>query len=192
MEFVGAYNKFFVSAQRHIDAVLPYVAGRQVAVQAGGHSGCWPVYLASKFERVYTWEPASYNFTDMVRNIQTAGYIDKVFCARGLLGNKGGMADISGNSGSTRRVIGTTGQHPVYRLDDIRLPVCDLIYLDVEDDELLILHGSADTLDRCKPVVVVEERGGFEGKGGVAKFLDAYGYEHIDTYCNDLIFRVRV
>lgn len=188
-EFRGAYFKYSISAQRHIDAVLPFITGRRVAVQAGGHIGQWPVYLAQHFELVYTWEPAAHNFPHLIHNIEIAGVTDKVVAARGLLGETTGTAHVAGNSGSTRRQPNKPGIHPVYRLDDLRLPVCDLIYLDIEDDELLALRGAKDTLKRLHPVIAVEERQGFDGKGGVANYLSGFGYKQVHFYCNDLIFK---
>ncbi len=50
-------------------------------------------------------------------------------------------------------------------IDALDLPVCDLIYLDLEGYELFALRGAADTLERCRPVVAVE----------INKHLASYG-----------------
>jgi FkbM family methyltransferase len=193
-EWAGTYGKYYISAQRHIDAALKHVKAKRVAIQAGGHVGCFPVYLAKHFEAVYTWEPMPGDFRDLVRNLELAKVNDKVFPARGMLGSKnttGKMQD--GGSGSSRRLHGAEGLCPIYRLDDIGLPACDLIYLDVEGDELEILNGAEAMIRTYHPVIVAEER----GKGSVIKnaavdairdYLHTLGYSKAGEWMADTIW----
>lgn len=187
-DFIGAYNKYSVSAQRHIDAALEFVTGRNVVVQAGGHSGQFPVYLSSKFEYVYTWEPVAPNFMELIYNIGVAGVSDKVFASRGMLGDVSGTGLMSVVSGSSRHQHGEVGAYPIYRIDDLRLPVCDMVYLDVEDDELHVLRGTVETIQRCRPVIAAEERA---KNGDIGKYLRQFGYVKVGEFCNDLIFKIR-
>lgn len=185
-EWAGTYGKYFISAQRHIDAALKHVKNRRVVIQAGGHVGQFPVYLAKHFEAVYTWEPMPGDFRDLVRNISLAGVSDKVYPARGMLGSLntvGLMKD--GGSGSSRRDRGALGICPIYRVDDIGLLDCDLIYLDVEGDELDILLGASKTIERCRPVIVTEER----NKGGsVVDHMATIGYVKAGGWMADVIW----
>ncbi len=173
---------------------------KRVAVQAGGHVGCWPVVLARHFDVVYTWEPAAADFRDLIYNVQCAGLTDKVFAARGLLGSTYGLGTIFGPSGSTKRqtekrVPGknqiTTGGVPVYQLDDLELPMCDLIYLDVEGCELDVLKGAMETLQRCRPVVACEEHAKFVTVGALGSYLERFGYEQVGSHGLDVFFEYR-
>lgn len=161
-------------------------------MQAGGHAGQFPVHLARKFDFVYTWEPFGPDFAHLIHNLAEAGVADTVFAARGFLGESPGRADLRfcGSGSNKRDRDAVSGLHPVYRLDDLDLPECDLIYLDVEGDELPILRGAPMTLERCKPVVAAEERAKFAEVGALASFLGKFGYKQVGAYCSDLIFKV--
>ena len=146
---VGAYNQYSISATRHIADVLPLIDKKRIVVQAGGHAGQWPVELSRHFDVVYTWEPANDDFTHLVHNLR-ALKISNVFAAKGMLGSESGTGFITdGKSGGNRRRHDLIGPCPVYRVDDLNLSVCDLIYLDTEGSEMDILKGSIDTIKRC-------------------------------------------
>jgi hypothetical protein len=67
------------------------------------------------------------------------------------------------------------GHIPILRVDDLALPHCDLMMLDLEGYELFALKGALNTITRCKPVIVMEDKGcskvfGYE-KGRVEQWL---------------------
>lgn len=45
---------------------------------------------------------------------------------------------------------------PVIRIDDLGLPACHLIKIDVEGAELDVLEGARETIARCEPMMIVE------------------------------------
>lgn len=187
-EWAGTYGKYSVSAQRHIDAALKHVVNRRVAIQAGGHVGQFPVYLAQHFEAVYTWEPMAADFRDLIANIELAGVSEKVFACRGMLGSDKFMGKTKfAGSGSCTRDKGYAGTCPIYRLDDIALPNCDLIYLDVEGDERDILIGASNIITRCLPVIVTEERAK-STRGTTEEFLRKFGYRQVGSWMADVIW----
>jgi FkbM family methyltransferase len=47
-------------------------------------------------------------------------------------------------------------QVAMIRLDDMELPVCHLLKIDVEGMELSVLKGGKELIERCKPVLYVE------------------------------------
>tara|TARA_R110000803_G_scaffold166755_4_gene230037 strand:- start:2649 stop:3233 length:585 start_codon:yes stop_codon:yes gene_type:complete len=190
MIHAGTYDKYEVSAQRHIDAALAHVDQTRVVVQAGGHVGCFPVHLAKSFEVIYTWEPALQDFIDLVKNIDLEGVASQVFVTRGMLGAARGTGLLlEAGSGSCKRLKDQPGPCPMYMLDDLALPVCDLIYLDVEGDELPILIGASETIVRCSPVIVTEDRPKYSEPGSIKTYLTDLGYTHVDTWMADLIWR---
>ena len=48
------------------------------------------------------------------------------------------------------------GSIPTLRLDDLELPHCDLLSLDLEGWELYALQGAVDTIRRTRPVISCE------------------------------------
>jgi hypothetical protein len=44
-------------------------------------------------------------------------------------------------------------------IDDLYLTACDLIILDIEGSEPFALEGARATIDKFKPVIMVEDRG---------------------------------
>ena len=60
------------------------------------------------------------------------------------------------------------GDIPTLLIDDLALQGCDLIYLDIEGYELPALRGAESTIERCKPVISIEDKGMSE-RYGIAK-----------------------
>jgi hypothetical protein len=107
-----------------------------------------------------------------------------------MLGSKKAMGMmVDAGSGSSHRRIGQPGLCPIYRIDDIGLPDCDLIYLDVEGDEVDILMGASETISRCHPIIVTEERGKSPYPGGTDSYLTGLGYQPIGKWMADVIWK---
>jgi len=89
--------------------------------------------------------------------------------------------------------INGAGVLPVIRLDDLHLPVCDLLYLDIEGYEIFALRGALETIRRCRPVVACEVNGCAArygvAPGAVANLLKDEGYEWVRTVRSDEIFK---
>lgn len=151
--------KYSTRELAHVDQVLALVPGRTAVVQAGANLGVFPKHLASLFETVYTFEPDPELFRVMAVNAP-AGNIIRFQAAlgenRGLVGTCHIRRDGKSNHHEGIRHIVPGGVIPTLRIDDIGLKVCDLIYLDIEGEELFALRGAQETLRRCRPVVAVE------------------------------------
>ncbi|HWB33946.1 MAG TPA: FkbM family methyltransferase [Candidatus Paceibacterota bacterium] len=134
-------------------AVLPYVHDFGVCVQAGGNVGVWPLALAGRFARVYTFEPEALNYKCLTRN--TAG--KNIIAARAALGATAGSTGLNFNPHNTgaHRLEGG-GDIPVTTIDSLELPTCGLIWLDVEGYELFALEGARETIAHCRPAIVLE------------------------------------
>lgn len=178
-----------------IDAILPLVAGRELCVQAGGNLGVFPKYLSRFFQTVITFEPAAELFPKLTANapepnivrLQAAlGDVQRLVrteCHR--RGDRGtvheGLTHIAGD-----------GRVPVLRLDDFKLPMCDLLMLDLEGFELYALRGAVETIARCRPIVVVEinRNCGHYGidPSDVRGFLDAMDYQRGITVYSDEVY----
>jgi FkbM family methyltransferase len=130
------------------------VPTKGIMIQAGGNVGYFTKKYADIFQFVYTFEPIPELFHCLNRNIQK----DNVFKFQACLGEKHGCVSlgrkISNNAGSLN--VTGVGMTPTMRIDDLALPGCDLIQLDLEGYELFALKGGVDTIKRYKPVIVIE------------------------------------
>ena len=86
----------------------------------------------------------------------------------------------------------TLGLAPLMSLDHYDLQTLDLLKIDCEGYELLVLHGARRTLERTKPVVIVEQKPGVASAFGFADtaaiaLLETLGacvkWNHGGDYC---------
>lgn len=177
-------NRILVS-QRTAELIAKLAPRRTVCVQAGGHVGLWPRELAKAFDTVYTFEPEQANFAALTRNCDA----HNIYAARGALGDKRGPVAIDKGAVSGLHRIHmdpdgpAAGEIPQYQVDDLGLRDCAAIVLDVEGFELPALVGAYKTLQRFRPLVVVEAIDkhanalGFPGLAVLEQLLvDALGY----------------
>jgi FkbM family methyltransferase len=123
----------------------------------------FPAYLAQYFRAVYTAEPDIENFRCLTFNCAQPN----IYAFRAGLGD-GGFRGIHrvANYVASHWLEGE-GDIPLLRIDDWRLPECGLIALDVEGAEFRALLGAQVTIERFKPVLVIED------KGHVTRFGDS-------------------
>ncbi len=163
-----------------LDAAYRHCRNFRVAVQAGGNCGVWPQAMASRFEKVHTFEPDLTNYECLCVNV-TAGNVTKIGAALGECSGTVGMILRLDNVGAHQ--IDGTGSIPMVRLDDFELKICDLIYLDIEGYELPALRGAYETIGRCRPTIAVEDKG-LSLKYGVDPG------EVVNWVCNECDYRV--
>lgn len=73
---------------------------------------------------------------------------------------------------------------PTLKIDDLNLPVCDLIQMDVEYYEYPALLGAIETIKRCSPVIIAENGDTPE----IKELLEPLGYFIIDRTSYDTIW----
>lgn len=170
----------------HRDAYLRYVKQRNVVVQAGGNCGLYPRLFAEYFQTVYTFEPDPLNFHCLVNNCQK----DNIIKINAALGEANGLVRVK------RAGMNNVGMHtvtdqpggdfpmitPQLTIDNLSLPTCDLIQLDVEGYEMKVLQGAIKTIKSCHPVISCENG------GAVHDFLLSLGYVFKEQVGSDHIF----
>lgn len=178
--------KWSIRDVESLKAVLRLVPGRTACVQAGGNVGVFPKYLSRHFATSYVFEPSPELFPVMIRNAPERNIVR----FQAALGERPGLIGLA----CTRRKHGPGPIHPglthvdgegtipTLRLDDLVLPVVDLLYLDVEGFELYALRGAVETVDRCRPVIAVEVNSNIRYYGftqdDVRAFILGMGYRH--------------
>ena len=182
----------YLGKNKDAELALQRLTGNRTAIQAGGHIGTWPVYLAPRFDRVMTFEPEPQNFACLELNLADRG-IANVTARRGVLAHKAREHRLHLSPKST-------GQHRIgkgivvegFTIDGLELADVDAIFLDVEGYEVAALRGALRTIERSRPVIMVEENRrardhGFQ-LGDVGRLLHPLGYRKVAEVNEDLVF----
>lgn len=167
------------------EAALRYVKQRRIAVDVGAHVGLFSYPLSHEFAQVIAFEPMPEHRDCFLRNMEGR---DNWTLHPVALGPEAGEAAVrtrtEGSSGDTGVEPSGDGHRVEMRtLDSYGLIDVDFVKIDCEGYELLVLRGAVETLQRCRPVVLVEQKpetGGADRYGiGVTdgvRFLERLGY----------------
>lgn len=165
-------------------AALAFVRNFRVAVDVGAHCGLWSMHLAKRFQFVQAFEPVALHRRCFAKNV-TGANVELHDCALGERHGHVSMHSTPGSSGDSWvsaevEIIGKLrGDEaevaPLRTLDSYALPVVDFIKLDCEGYELFALRGAEDTLRRCRPCVIVEQKPGKAQKFALGE-TDAVAY----------------
>lgn len=174
---------------KKLSAAISYCPRFRTAVDVGAHVGLWSYYLARKFTHLHSFEPVARHRECFTRNISALN-VTLHSCALGdHIGNIAieSAPDSSGDS----RVSGD-GDIPLQMLDQFDLDDVDFVKLDNEGYELFALRGGEQTIKRCKPVVIVEQKPGRAQRFGLPEigavdYLKSLGYKLQQNISGDFI-----
>lgn len=162
-----------------IDAILPLVLKRGLAIDCGAHRGIVTRKLLQHFERVVAIEPGS-----------LADRIEGAEVVRAALGAEPGFCGLEDNVGGNtgQRHCVPVGWTPVITLDSLGLAP-DFIKMDVEGMEHFVLRGGEQTIRTHRPVIMLEENG-LNRRYGVPdneckRLLESWGAAHVMTLHED-------
>jgi FkbM family methyltransferase len=130
---------------------------RRVAVDIGGHVGLWSMWMVQDFQQVRAFEPMPYLAEAYRFNVPGNNWI----LHQNALGNHMGTVTMdltTDNTGNTH-VKAEGGTTPLYTLDSFKFKDVDFIKIDVEGYEQSVIEGALETIQRCRPVMVVEQKG---------------------------------
>jgi FkbM family methyltransferase len=176
---------------QHIQQSTQFCALRRTAIDVGGHVGFWSYYLAFAFQRVHAFEPSELFARCFERNVRAKGVtLHRV--ALGEAERRIALEVDPENTGATHVRPGGEGEIPMRRLDDFGFDEVDFIKIDVEGFERQVLEGGRETLLRCRPVVIIEQKE-FAGRYGderyaAAELLQALGAAVLAQVIQDLVF----
>jgi FkbM family methyltransferase len=190
-----AHGVIMADVHSDVPALLDHIEGRDVIVQAGGNVGVYPAALAKHFRSVFTVEPDEVNYQCLVRNLKDRG-VENINHRQAAFGEEGGVAAIDAvnveNVGA-HRIYPGIGSIEVLKIDDLQLPACDAIWLDVEGYELCALKGALDTIARYSPTISIEDKGLCRHfgvwPGEVQEWLTEHGYSEVARYGRDKVYR---
>lgn len=163
-----------------------------LCIQAGGACGIWPVYLSRYFERVVTFEPDPDNYKCLLQNMSHA--LGEITAYHGALGRETGKGSLCldpselDNSGAFYLVPGQDVK--IGTIDNLEVDSCGLIQLDIEGFELEALQGGRQTIEKYRPVVMIEEKPLPQSTRPhtlAREWLQALGYKEVARIHRDVI-----
>lgn len=172
---------------------LAFVKQRRVALDIGANVGLWSRSLVKEFAQVIAFEPVALFRQCLELNV-TAKNITVSPVALGNENTTANMNLTEGNTGHTHidpNSIGS-GDTPVVTLDSMNLAVADYMKLDCEGFEYRVLQGAEQTIQRCRPVVVVEQKphdaySAEYGQHAAIELLKSWGMIKLDQVKDDWI-----
>ena len=166
----------------HIEKLLKkYVKSGDTVIDIGGHIGTHTITLSrcvGASGKVHTFEPQTKLFVEMLVNT-SLNDCTNVIPHRVALGSTEGMTCITLPC-STNEGIGVVAPYgekvPLKTLDSFNISNISLMKIDIEGYEIEALKGAKETIQRNRPVIIVEV---FSGPECIEKlnFIHNLGYE---------------
>lgn len=180
---------------RDADIAFKHIDKFDLAIQAGGACGVWPVYLSKHFQRVVTFEPVKSNIECLKKNIEGIDNISFFPC--GLSDTDSALKmcldDIEKNNCGAYYSGENGVKVPAMTIDKLNLKACSFIALDVEGFEHKALKGAKNTINKFSPVIMIEEKPLPHLKNGehleARKYLESIGYKQVDVIHRDVVFK---
>jgi len=169
------------------------------AVDVGANFGCWTLPLARHSKGVFAFEPQPPVFSCLYRTVSAAEVetARKIVLSTSALGEYTGEIDVPvldleqpANFGGVSLGIAHSEQPkamvtkvPISPLDD-RMPAffmfrpgnISFIKVDVEGAELSVIRGARRTIERCKPILLVEADHPRTNRFVLGNFIESLGY----------------
>lgn len=160
---IGKDGKYQYS---HLEGAMKHVKNFGGAVDGGAHVGTWSRILSEKFASVLAFEPSADTKECLEKNMRTFK-CENVNIVHAALGDKPGRVRMTLEGFDRAIELKNTGARftrpgddvDVVMLDSLKLDALDFIKLDIEGSEPAALRGAIETLKRCKPVVLFEDKG---------------------------------
>lgn len=184
----------------HIAAALRYVTDWSLAMDCGAHVGTWSRTLAGRFARVIAVEPSDDTFEALRANMSQFGCanVELHQVAVGASAGTVSMAPLDPRAEALKntgaRFVSEGGTIPRITIDSLQLPSLGFLKLDIEGSEPLALEGARETLIRCRPVVLFENKGFWrhrfnQVKDAPQRMLASVGYAEVEIAGKDVIWR---
>ena len=132
---------------------------RTLALDIGANVGLWSRDFVQSFKRVIAFEPVALFRECLEHNVQGTNFEVQPI-ALGDQDTQGTMIITEDNSGHSHLDPATmgSGNVKVVRLDTLNFDDVSYIKIDCEGYEYRILQGAEQTIRRCRPVIVIEQK----------------------------------
>ncbi|AFU87970.1 methyltransferase [Caulobacter phage CcrColossus] len=137
------------ACKRTFEKSAPFISGVRNAIDIGCRDGEYSRYLQTRFTHVYGFDPRRREYLPF--NVDL-GRMTHFLCA---LGDEPGTIKMSGG---THNPHGRKQHYaPCFTLDSFNLQDIDYVKIDVEGFEKKVLIGGWVTIERCRPMIVIEQ-----------------------------------
>lgn len=151
---------------------LEYCTNFRSAVDVGAHCGLWSMQLMKRFEKVFAFEPVAAHRDCFAKNVD----LDEVELFPYALGEKSRRIAINtASTSSGDSWVSGEGDIPMHPLDALDINDLDFIKIDCEGYEKFVLLGGEETIKRCRPCIIVEQKPGHAQRYGLGE-RDAVAY----------------
>lgn len=177
-----------VAERNIINFCRAYVGKGRTFCDVGAHLGFYSIALHDCFDEVIAFEPSRRQFFDLQLNVVLNGLTNVAVhdAALGRHESKMELNVLSACGGSNSLDASLAARHPrilekygvrVLALDSLALQALDFLKIDVEGFELEVLEGARRTIERNRPVILIEVWNEEERRRGIKRILhDEYGY----------------
>ena len=166
-EFVGrSIDVYGEWSSGDAEVVAPYLRPGMTVLDLGANLGTFTLFLAEAVGpagRVHAFEPvaASYRLLDANLALNSLAQVETHAVAVGAASGTATVPELDlergGNYGASALAPSGPGRRvDLIALDDLALPACDLIKVDVEGGERAVIQGAMETIDRWRPVLLLE------------------------------------
>lgn len=174
------------------EAALNHCTRRRTALDIGAHVGLWSYWMARDFDKLFAFEPKKEHVECWQANMKDR---DNVWLYEVALGNERrlvGLQTGAASSGDTSVNLKASSGAAMVTLDSYHLRDVDFIKIDCEGFEKFVLEGARDTLARCQPVVIVEQKPGHGQRYGLGehdavRLLEEMGARLVWEYAGDYV-----
>ena len=176
----------------HLREILGRLKNQRVAIDGGAHVGAWSRLMAEHFDEVKSFEPSPDNYECLRKNTEGFPNVEIFNVALGAEDGTGSLHEPvnPGNSGAAWLVRGDDFE--IRSIDSYKFDEVDFIKLDVEGFEPFAVAGAEETLERCSPMVLVEQKELCARFGlhymEAGKILEEMGYRLAATMNNDYVY----
>lgn len=185
---------------RKYDSALAHCSPRRrrLAVDVGANIGLWSWLMAWDFAELLAFEPVPAYAACWRQNVAGHAHARLEELALGEAAGTARMVCTTPDScGDTTVDVGQGGSVvgvdvPIRTLDSYELQHVDLIKCDNEGYEVFVMRGAAETLRRCRPTVIVEQKPGHGAAFGLpddaaVQFLKGLGMSVQNVIAGDFI-----
>jgi FkbM family methyltransferase len=166
---------------------------RRTALDIGANVGLWSRDLVDNFTKVVAFEPVAVFRKCLEKNVSSANFFISPL-ALGDHDTQATMIITEGNSGHSHLDPNTlgTGDVQVVKLDNLNIENVDYIKIDCEGYEYRVLQGAEQTVKRCRPILVIEQKphdaySKDYGQFAAIELLESWGMIKLDQVRDDWI-----